>query len=294
MQDAPHRAPELPEARPAGGPVVARPAPPGSPAAGGGVSGPPGSPLELRELTVGQAGLDLLLILMVGVVEPFLPLLINGWLGLGGGSIGPAPILIAAKWGQAIAAVTLVGYLLAVRGLPPAAFGLRTDRPGSQLARALLTLLAMYGYLIVGATVIVALAALGLLPIVNEVRQRYEFMQQLPQPVGQTVVLMVAVAVHEELLFRGLLVTYLRRVTGRWSVAVLTGSALFAVLHIGQGALAVVQVFGLAIVLSVMFILTRSIFAVMCAHLMFDLIQTAIQRLLPDIERVIEPLQRFG
>ncbi len=102
-----------------------------------------------------------------------------------------------------------------------------------------------------------------------------------------TVALLVPVAIHEETLFRGLLIPYLHRVGLGWPVAVLVSAAVFAALHITQGWLALPQIFAVGLILGGFFIWSRSLLAVMIAHFLFDLIQTELARfLLPWAQRV--------
>lgn len=288
MQDTPRPASRPPEARPVRAPVVARPAPLTAPAAAVGAPEPPGSPLELRALTLGQARLDLLLVLVVGVLGPNLPLVVHGWFGVEGQETVPPALVVASKWGEMLAAVGVLVYLLASHRLRPAAFGLRYERPASQFGWAALTLLAMYGYLFASVLVVQVLVHFGVISLDEQIAQRVEFARKLPMSGSTTLVLLMAVAIHEEVLFRGLLLTYLRRVTGRWSVAVLGVSLIFAALHIQQGTLAVLQVFGLSIVLCMMFAASRSLPALMVAHFVFDLVQFQLIHLLPKLQHLLE------
>ncbi len=272
-------------------PPRARPVPARPVMAAGIADRPPPSaerPLDLSGLTVAQAWLDLLLVFAVGVLGPNLPLIVHGWFGIEGDAVMPTALIVAAKWGEMIAAVTLLAYLLASRRLRPAVFGLSGKRPVAQLGWSLLTVLAVYGYLMLSVLVIQTLVQLGLISLDQQIAQRVEFAEKLPVGGWTTVVLLVAVAIHEEVLFRGLLLTYLRRVSGSWSIAVVGVSAIFAVLHIQQGTLAVVQVFGLSVVLCLMFIASRSLPALIAAHFVFDLIQFQLIHLLPQMQRVLE------
>jgi membrane protease YdiL (CAAX protease family) len=102
---------------------------------------------------------------------------------------------------------------------------------------------------------------------------------------GLTIALMVPVAVHEELIFRGLLLPYLRRIGWPWWLAIAASSGTFAVLHVAQGWLAIIQVFGISVVLATFFVLSRSLLSVIAAHFLFDVLQTQLARvLLPHIE----------
>ena len=147
----------------------------------------------------------------------------------------------------------------------------------------------MYGAMI---PMIVAITVLVMLrpELQGDLMRRREFMQQIPlQSLGQMVLLLIPVAIHEELLFRGLLIPYLRRVGCGWTGAILLSSALFASLHIAQGWLGIVQIFPVGLALAVFFVLTRSLTAVILAHFLFDLVQTQLARLLwPALEKYFQ------
>lgn len=172
----------------------------------------------------------------------------------------------------------LLVYLILRRRLRPDEFGVRYSAVPRQLAWGVAGVMATYAWLIV--SVVIVLTCITFLPAVeNDVMQRVDVIDQMPvQSVWWTLALLIPVAIHEEVLFRGLLLTYLRRLTSRWWVAVLASSLLFALLHFVQGWLAVFQVFGLSVVFSLVFIRSRSLLAVVVAHFSFDFIQFQFAR----------------
>ncbi len=88
------------------------------------------------------------------------------------------------------------------------------------------------------------------------------------------VAMSVIVGVYEELLFRGFLMTRLRRATHSWTVAVLISTAIFTALHaMDQEAIALVAVAILSLVFSVVTIWRRSIIPAIVGHALFDLSQ---------------------
>ena len=104
-------------------------------------------------------------------------------------------------------------------------------------------------------------------------------LELLPEDLSlfQMIALMTAVGFYEELIFRGFIMTRLRRVTGSWTIAVIVSSAVFAVLHlIDQTASAVVFVGLLSIILSLVTIWTRSIIPAIVAHFLFNLSQVVM------------------
>ncbi len=79
---------------------------------------------------------------------------------------------------------------------------------------------------------------------------------------------------YEELVFRGFLMTRLRRVTGSWLLAVVLSTAVFTGLHaMDQTWTALVAVSILSLVFSVVTIWRRSIVPAIVGHALFDLLQ---------------------
>jgi membrane protease YdiL (CAAX protease family) len=250
----------------------------------------PENPLHLRDVSLRDAALDGSLVFVTAVVVqhfPTLTALFEGPLEPEG-DLGAFVVLV--KWAEVLLVSALAAYFVLHNRVRPACYGIGLDHLGRQLGWALLTLLTVYAYMIFSALVIVLVLGEGAVGA-EEFRERVRFMQRLPlDSAALTVVLMVGVAIGEELLFRGLLLTYVRRLSGSWVVAVAVTSFLFGVLHIPQGLLAVAQITGMAAVLGVFFILSRSLLAVIVAHFLFNLIQVQLMSLLPELQRLSEQL----
>jgi len=261
-------------------PDLTGPRPPAPVAARPIFSGPAGRALELLSLSRGQAALDLSLTLLVALVVPFglhLAVLLVADGDPSGTLDWAAPV---HKWLDALLLVGLAAYFVYRHNLPAAAFGMRADRPVRQALWAIPTLGAVYAAFI---TMMVVVGVLILLcpELQQDLEQRIRFMKLLPlEDWSFTVLLMVPVAIHEEMLFRGLLIPLLRRVGCGWIGAVLLSSAIFALLHVTQGWLGVIQIFGVGAALGLFFVLSRSLLAVMIAHLLFNLFQLQLMRLL--------------
>ena len=79
------------------------------------------------------------------------------------------------------------------------------------------------------------------------------------------------VGVYEELLFRGFLMTRLRRGTGSWTVAVLISTSIFTALHApDQMPVALVPIAILSLVFSMVTVWRRSLIPAVVAHTLFD------------------------
>jgi membrane protease YdiL (CAAX protease family) len=85
------------------------------------------------------------------------------------------------------------------------------------------------------------------------------------------VTLLVAVAIHEEVLFRGLFIPYLRRLGCGWFGALAISAGVFGGLHYSQGFLAIPQIFCVGLTLGAFYMWSRSLTAVMLAHFLYDL-----------------------
>lgn len=241
------------------------------------------SPMDMREVTPLQAALDIWLVLMTAVVMQYVPELLI-WLH------GPMPpmgdlgwLVVASKGLELLLAVTLLAYFILRTGLAPATYGLTLRRFSLQLAWAGVTLIACYGAILVSALVIIVIATL-VPSIQDDFKQRLDFARALPSDnLLVTVVLLVAVAIHEEIIFRALMIPALRRILGSWWSAVLVSSTVFAILHMPtQGVIAGLQVMLLGLVLGGMYVGSRSLLAVSLAHFAFNFIQFQLLRNVVD------------
>jgi membrane protease YdiL (CAAX protease family) len=242
----------------------------------------PLDPLLLAPLSRGTAAwyIALLLAVAVGV-----PLAIDiATIGVSGGAPNAellTPDYLVARKVFDVGVIGLLAWLLLSRNrLPVGSVGLSARRPASQALWALLALGAIYAYMLV--FLLIMTVVLFFFPsLQKDLAARTEFLDLMPvDDVWMSLALLIPVAIHEELLFRGLLLPYLRRVTGGWTAAILLSSVIFAVLHLAQGWLGVVQVFGLSIIFSLAFLWTRSLVAVTVAHFLFDFLQFQLIRAL--------------
>lgn len=290
-QNGPAPSTEIVAARPIAQPsppLAAPPTPPPSPSA------PPPDPRTLPDLSRRQAALDLGLVVTLGLVVPHGFELAARLSAAGSEAESALPdfnwLIVTHQWFGALLAVSLAAYLVYRHHVPAAAFGLQPQRLGRQLLHGAATLGALYGVL-AAVMIVVWMFALLVPGLEHEFDQRKEFLGLLPiDNLPATLLLMLAVAIHEELLFRGLLLPYLRRVGLSWTVAVLASTGVFAVLHIDQGAVGIAQVFCVGLVLALGFLWSRSLTAVILAHFAFNVvqIQVVVRYLMPAIERLSE------
>ena len=232
----------------------------------------PPNPLLLLEADRRTVWMNLLLVLIVGVIAPSLPTYLM-WMEDEQAAIGKIGLPeIALTWVRFFVIAAMAGYFVLRGDVRVRSLGLTARRWTVQLCWSPLIVVLMYmAMFAIGMTV---LAGNGWPPDPTEIDRRFEFAEAMPtESIPVTIVLLVAVASYEELLFRGLLLTLLRRVSGSWIIAVAISSAMFGLLHFHQGTMAIVQITGLAVVLSLAFIGTRSLLAVVVAHFVFDFVQ---------------------
>lgn len=248
-------------------------------------------PLHLPNLDRRAAYLDLGLLLMVALVYPLANMVVAA---LGQEGIIPdgdvAGLFIAQMWLQFILYAGLAAYLLLRHRLNPASFGLGPMAWDRLLSWSAAGLIAAF---VVVATVGIVTFQLadwfGWVDTAEEVAQRTNFGKLLPNTLLGAAALMIPVAASEELLFRGLLLPYLRRVTGRWWTAIVISSLVFGALHFTQGLLALIPIACLGVLLAVVFILTRSLWPVVIVHFAFNMIQFSLIRwALPKLQEIAE------
>ncbi|TWT44702.1 CAAX amino terminal protease self- immunity [Phycisphaerae bacterium RAS1] len=201
-------------------------------------------------------------------------------------------LLLASKWVEAGLAMLVAAVCLWRLRVRPAGLGLHFQRPSRQAAWALAALACVYAAMIGFAIFVIPL--INAFPqMQRDLAHRVEFVQMVPvSNVGMAALLMAAVAIHEEVLFRGLLIPLLARVLRSKTAAVMASSALFGALHITQGFMATVQIGFVGAALGICFVASRSLPAVIVAHFLFNLLQLQLMRLLPSAEELLRELQK--
>lgn len=248
---------------------------------------------DLHRVSTAGAVLDLALALVAVVGAP-LAMQTALLLLLGGDALAAPPslhLITILKWFEAAVVVALAGFFVHRHRLRPEAFGLQTARLGRQVAWAGPVFVGMY-VVLVGTGMLLVLWVAAFPEWLPDIRRRTEFLETMPlDNTAAAVLLLIPVAIHEELLFRGLLIPYLRRIGLGWVGAVTLSTCLFALLHYQQGWLGIVQIFPVGLLLAVAFVLTRSLTAVMLAHFCFDLLQFHVARfLLPWAQEAFDQL----
>jgi membrane protease YdiL (CAAX protease family) len=235
---------------------------------------------QLESLPRRDAVLDFALILFATVLLQYGPQALLLALGAARFDVpDDERLILTGKIGELSLAGGLLAYLVLRHRLSPALFGLTTRRPLLQLAWGLAGVVCAYVAIL--ALLPLMLLLLSLIPAFSEeISQRMEFVTALPaENLSLLAVLLTAVALHEEIVFRALMIPYLRRLTGNWTRAILLSSVLFAALHIpAQGLLGGVQILAVGISLAIVFALSRSLLAVTLAHFGFNFLQIQLVR----------------
>ena len=252
--------------------------------------------LDLSSLTRRDAALDLALVLIVGLL---VPVGFQIWAALNLASDATADFdfapIVVNKWFEALSVTALAAYFIYRHNLPASAFGLQPARLGRQLLWSVPTLLSIYTIMI-PFVIVTVFFVLTFPETQSDLQHRVDFIQALPiHNLLVTVLLLIPVAIHEELLFRGLLIPYFRRIGLGWVGAVAFSTLIFASLHLSQGWIGALQIIPIGAVLATFFIISRSLTAVIIAHFLFDLLQTQLARLFPsDIDDIMRQAGQTG
>lgn len=104
--------------------------------------------------------------------------------------------------------------------------------------------------------------------------------------------LVVAAGICEELLFRGFLIHYIysffpNSILGMW-LAIVLPAVLFAIGHVYQGAWAVIKILVGATLLSMIYLLSGSLFIVIVLHMSVDIVSAIFARILINQNNIAE------
>lgn len=169
-------------------------------------------------------------------------------------------------------AIFLIALILRVRGQRPGTVGLTREAWGRNTLIGIGATPAVYGL------IYLCFAAVWLI--------QPDLMDQMTENAGRIIALVpkmsplsfagisLVVGVYEELIFRGFLLTRLRRGTGSWTLAVLLSTAIFTALHaVDQTPVALIAVTVLGLSFCLLTIWRRSIVPAIVVHALFDFSQ---------------------
>jgi len=164
-----------------------------------------------------------------------------------------------------------VGLILLRAGRPPRTIGFRSDFLLVDAALGVaMTLLVLCAF----TAVAVFLAILA--------PQLYARLEQTPKAIQAAfprmrpawlLLLSAWVAVFEETLFRGFLLTRIHAIVRSWPPSVLLGAAAFALPHFYEGSVAMAMIFLLGTVMGIVFVWRKSLVPVIVLHFVFNSIE---------------------
>ena len=178
---------------------------------------------------------------------------------------------------RALAAIVIIALLARRRGQTAQSVGLSWSGLPLNLTIGLGALVVAYGLIAVTMQLLWFLWPDMPREMVENARRIMELVPKLG-PL-EFIPLTAIIGVYEELVFRGFLMTRLRRATGGWTIAVVLSTAVFTALHaFDQTSSALIVVAILSVVFSVVTIWRRSIVPAIIAHALFNLSQLLLLR----------------
>ena len=175
---------------------------------------------------------------------------------------------VGGSIGMGAGAVVAVLLMMGLARHRPATIGLTGHRLALNVALALAALVGFYIFSFALGLMLLMLAPEFLLQqpqSVDAIETTFP-----PMPFAGIVALMAFVALWEETVFRGFLLTRLHVLVRRWWLVVPVGSVAFAAGHIYQGPLAVVMTGVLGLILGSLFIWRKSLIPGIVFHLLHN------------------------
>jgi membrane protease YdiL (CAAX protease family) len=233
-----------------------------------------GKATDVSPLIVTQRWTSVVLDLFIACAGFFACLVVTELLARGvpaGEAEGPPPdawTLLGARGGLSLVALLVIWGLLRKNDQSLASVGLGTRGLLTSPIWGLLAYLTVFGYVLA-----LNLVFTWFWPSAAEAMketQQHNLAHLPPMGVAMAMVFSLTIAIGEEVLFRGFIVTRLRCLTGSWTASVLISSVVFAALHVTQGWLAVLVILGLSIMLGFWLIWRKNLIVVIIAHMLFD------------------------
>ena len=176
---------------------------------------------------------------------------------------------------RSLVVILFTALILRLRRQPWTSVAMTRDRLGDNLLLGVATA-AIAGLMILGFM-------MALTVVFPDLRRQMErnaeqISDMLPMlGIPAFLALAVVVGVWEELAFRGFMMTRLRRLTGRWTLAVIISTAIFTALHAAeQTPAALIAVSLLSISFSAVTIWRRSLVPAIVAHILWNFVQFMI------------------
>lgn len=215
-------------------------------------------------LSAGRAVLQLVFLVAAGFVGIVF-----------GGMVAETVPLPDERWDNVVitasggVATILAAFLMVYSsGQRSSAIGWRTQNAPTDISIGLVGVFCAYALMIVISTAITLIDP----DLLERTTHAQEAIKETfpPSSLPALIVMMVFVALWEEVVFRGFLLTRLYVLFRRWWVAILVSSVLFSWGHVYQGWVAVGVIGGLGIVLGALFVWRRSLLPPIVFHVVFN------------------------
>ncbi len=188
----------------------------------------------------------------------------------------------------------MLAIWLATRGQPAIrqSLGLATDGLGREIFWGMLMVIPCYIANIIASVLYILASNTDVMDIAG---QRLENMEVLATLSAVSVVpISIYVGVYEEILFRGFFLSRMRSFFGgppsggATFLAIILSSAVFGMAHVYQGTLGIVQTFTVGVVLAIIALWRKKIWACMIAHMGIDIFGLVLLRVVkPMLEEAL-------
>jgi membrane protease YdiL (CAAX protease family) len=189
-----------------------------------------------------------------------------------------------------VASLLVVGMVLLHRRQSVATIGLNKPSVKRLVAGIGIGMPGCYLAALTGFAVYVLFAGFEQEAILDEKRELFEIV--LDFPAAWVVPFTIFVGIHEEVLFRGFLLTRIRAITNSNVAAILVTGAFFGLLHFYQGGLGVCQTAAIGIALAALAVYARTLWPAIFVHAAFDgmnmLAMPWLSELLEELSREME------
>lgn len=193
------------------------------------------------------------------------------------GQAGAWIYLMAA--GTGLLVLVLVWFILHKDGQSLRSIGLHGKKLSAELGVSIAALMAIYFAMLAVTAVFFVVYLLWPQATESTLNDRYKLIGLFPALRWYFLVpFCLFVGFYEELLFRGFLLDRLRIALGSWRMAIPASALVFALGHLYEGPLAVLQIFIMGLILAAIYVRRGSIVGIALAHAGFNIINLSIMQ----------------
>ncbi len=234
----------------------------------------PAAPVQMFSMPMSrfQAVVELLIMIPVAIIGAWVAHLASGQLRFGD-----------HRWMNVLSSMTMgaavliyIVCMLWIDGHRPATIGWRAHKFWRNVAVGIAGFVLMYVYAFLMVMVIVQFFPAFL---EQEPASQKAIQETFPaMPFGFLFLMMLFVAIWEEVAFRGFLLTRLQAILRHWWLTVPIGAMIFGIIHIYQGILAVGLICIMGFIMGLLFVLRRSLVPCITFHFANNLIMMLLLR----------------